>query len=38
MMWLGIGWLSCVICGGLWFWYLHHKEEFVGNYPYDDEM
>ena len=38
MMWLGVVWLSCVICGSLWLWYLHYKGEFVGDYPYDDEM
>jgi hypothetical protein len=38
MMWLGIVWLSCCIFGGLWFWYLHSKGNFVGEYPYDDEM
>ena len=38
MMWLGTVWLSCVICGGLWFWYLHCKRELVAEYPYDDEM
>ena len=35
---VGIIWTTIIVSGGIWFWYLHNKGEFVADYPYDDEM
>ena len=38
MRWLGTLWLGGFIFTSLWFWYLHSKGEFMGEYTYEDEM
>ena len=35
---IGIIYLISLLCGSLYFWYLHSRGELVSDYPYDDKM
>ena len=38
LKWVIFSYVAVMVFGSLWMWYLHKKDELVGDYPYDDEM